>query len=201
MSFYNPNIQRAFEEDKREFIQLKGVTLATYTIVYRINDGYVVTDLSHIHSKFQLLFQRFENLQQQRNLMLVDSVFPVLMADIALEVLLGSVCTLREYIGSEKTLKMVSDGYEELFLPYKLHDFIELLVYSDIASRHSSKLERDFRRVYCRKNTADELKYFTLYERLKLYDYLIREMRLEIDWEKSDIKKHKACLCLRLRVE
>ena len=201
MSFYNPNIQRAFEEDKREFIQLKGVTLATYTIVYRINDCYVFTDLSHIHSKFQLLFQRFENLHQQRNLMLVDSVFPVLMADIALEVLLGNVCTLQEYICSKKTLKMVSNGYEELFLPYKFHDFIELLVYSDIASKHSSKVERDFHRIYCCKSTADELEYFTLFERLKLSDYLMREMRLEIDWKKSGIKGHKARLCLRLRVE
>jgi hypothetical protein len=201
MSFYNPNIQRAFDEDERDFIQLKGLTLATYVIVYRINDGYSATDISQIHSKFQLLFQRFGNLHQQRNLMMVDSVFPVLMADIALEVLLGVVRSLREYIGSEKTLKIVPDGYEELYLPHKFHDFIELLVYSDIASKHSSKVERDFRRIYCRKSTADEFEYFTLYERLKLYDYLMREMRLEIDWEKSGIKGHEARLCLRLRVE
>ena len=74
-----------------DFIHLKGKIFGEYNFIYHINDGYNPKDLSSFHAKHQLLFQKISDRTAQTNLMIVDSVFPIILADIVLEVFLKKV--------------------------------------------------------------------------------------------------------------
>jgi hypothetical protein len=87
MSFYNPNIQAAFDADKRTFIVLKNTILATYTLIFQIQEGVNILNINDIKAPYQLKFIKFENKTQQQNLSLVNENFVDLFAEIALEVL------------------------------------------------------------------------------------------------------------------
>ena len=193
MTFYNPNIQLTFDKDTREFVELRGAILASYRIVYKSNESRKVGDIGGLD------FIRFENRHQQTNLLLVDSAFPVILSDIATKVIQGRLHTFQECLEALELLIIASEEYDKLYFKNKLQQFLELLLYSDIASKHASKGETNFNRIYCVRSSSDELNYYTLYDRLKIYDFLIREMKLEIDLERSDLKSAEICLCLRFR--
>jgi len=53
-----------------------------------------------------LLFQKFENKIQQMNLVLVDSYFPIILADLPLEVFINRVESFTEYIEANKSLSV-----------------------------------------------------------------------------------------------
>ena len=201
MTFYNPNIQAKFEEDERSFVQLTGQTFARYVIVYTMEEGTEGVDPFDPDSTCWLSFLRYESAHQQRNLTAVHSFFGILLADIALEVLTGRVSTFWDYILQTMAKKTPATQYEALYMGDKIQDFIELLVYSDIASKHESAGERDFNRIFCVKKEADEPLFYTLYERLKLYDFLKREMRLSIDRKQSKVCGNEVHLCLKMAVE
>jgi len=200
MSFYNPNIQRAFEADKREFIKLKDLIFATYKICYRISDGCSVKDVEDLRAKYQLDFVGFDNPFQQQNLTLVDGTFPALLGDIALEVLTGRVKSPMDYIVRNQPFTSLTKQHLALYEGDKVQDFIELLVYSDIASKHFSKGERDFTKIFKQRKTADEFEYYSLFERLKMYDFLKKYMRFEIDRTKSEIDGREVKLFFRISV-
>ena len=188
MSFYNPNIQHAFEEDKRNFIKLKNLTFASYKIKYRINDCCSVKGIDDLRAKYQLGFVGFENRFKQQNLCLVDEKFPELLADIALEVMTGRVKSFWDFIVRNKPFISLTAEHQAIYEGDMIQDFIELLVYSDIASPKISRGERDFTKIYKYKNTSSEYEFFSLFERLKMYDYLKRNILLEIDKRKSVLK-------------
>jgi len=200
MSFYNPNIQQAFEDDKREFITLKGLKFATYKIIYNICESCNVRNVSELNEKSQLEFIRFGNSFQEHNLTLVDLNFPTLLADIAIEVMNNRVKSLSDFIVRNQPFNSLIEQHNALYESDKIQDFIELLVYSDIASKHLSKGERDFTKIYKRRKTANDFEYFTLFERLKLYEYLKNNILLEIDWKKSEINESEVSLVLRISV-
>ncbi len=200
MTFYNPNIQQAFEDDTRQFIKLKGVTFGTYKLIYRISDGCMVRNTNELRAKYQLEFVRMANRFQHENLTIVDNSFPELLSDIALEVMTGRVSSPLDYIIRNQPFSSLTEQHEALYERDKIQDFIELLVYSDIAQKHKSAGERDFTTVYCSKKTENELEYYTLFERLKLYDYLKRNLQLKIDREKSTIEGQEVALYFKIFV-
>lgn len=192
MSFYNPNIQRAFDEDKIEFVQLKGQIFAEYKIIYLANEDCNVMDLS------SLQFLRFENKHQQSNLLFVDKVFPAILAEIALEAFAGRVHSFAESISSKESLETADNEYDLLYFANKINQFLELIAYSDIASKHRSFGITNFNRIYCMRHSSNESEHYTLYSRLKLYEYLKREMSLEATLEKKAENGFEATLCLKL---
>jgi hypothetical protein len=198
-SFYNPNVQATYESDT-SFMHLKKMELAEYGIVYRINDCYHVTELSDFRLKQQLLFQRFVNIQQQRNLMYVDSVFPLILADLVLDVFLQKIKSFEEYVPVQKQFSAPDLLDAGLYYNFKLRDFIEFLLYSDIAQTQECTGLKNYDTVFGAKNTEDELEFYTLYERLKLYDYLMKNMQLEIDIRKSELTDTEVTLYLKIGV-
>ncbi len=200
MSFFNPNIQQVFEDDNREFIKLKNLIFATYNIIYCIREDYNVREFSELRAKSQLEFIRFVNRFQEQNLTLIDSNFPTLLADIAIEVMTNRVKSLSDFIVRNQPFNSLIEQHNALYESDKIQDFIELLVYSDIASKHLSKGERDFTKIFKCRKTANEIEYFTLFERLKLYEYLKNNILLEIDWNKSEINGREVSLVLRISV-
>lgn len=194
MTFYNPNIQRTFDEHKKEFIQLRGVTFAEYKIIYSASEDWNVMDIKSLH------FVRFQNKHQQSNLLLVDRAFPSVLAEITLAILAGTVHTFAESISSVESIKTADNEYEPLYFDNKISQFLELLLYSDIASKHPSVGVLNFNRIYSQRHSADELEHYTLYNRLKLFEYLKREMILEINTKESTKNETEVTLCLRIRL-
>ncbi len=200
MSFYNPNIQQTFDEDSRDLVILKDVTFGVFEIVYSISIDHEIKQLTDIQQKEMFKFVKLKNNYQHYNLQLVDNSFPESLSDIALDAFFGNVNSFQDYILNKKPFQSIFEEYEILYLSDKIQDFIELLVYSDISSKHKSKGERNFSRVFKQKTIIDEPQYYTLFDRLKLYDYLKQKMKLEIDMNKSAINGNEVTLCLKIFV-
>jgi HpaII restriction endonuclease len=180
------------------FFHLRNLVLGEYNFIYRINDGYKITELSKFSSKHQLLFQKLHNRVQQMNLMLVDSVFPVLLADIVLEVFLNNVKSLKQYKENAKIDLGLSVPVDERYLKYKFKDFMELSLYSSISTKNLSNGEMDTSKVFCLKDSNGELKYYSIYERFLLFDLLVETMELKIDFKKSSIRDSTVNLCFKI---
>jgi len=201
-SFYNPNIQAEFEADKREYIHLSNLTLANYKIVFKMSDGCHVVDKDDLRAAYQLDFVRFVDKWKQINLSLVDKSFAELLAAISLEVLTGRVKSFEDYVLLKLSMETETDRNNALYTGDKIQDFIELLIYSDIAENKPSMGLRDFTRIFKteKKNKLELTNYYTLYERLKLYAWLRKELVLEIDREKIQLKDREVLLQLKIRV-
>jgi len=197
-SFYNPNVQAAYESDQKIFVRLKKMSLAEYSIVYKVNDGCNISDLSDFNSKCQLLFVQFESLNQQQNLGYVDEMFPQVLADMALDVFFGNVHCLSDYIHVPKDFVVPEIEDEELYYNYKLRDFIEYLLYSDIALTQASAGNRNYEQFSCAGNLSGDFGYYSLYERLKLYDYLMFNLQIEIDKVKTVLVGDKLIIGLKM---
>jgi hypothetical protein len=133
-----------------KFIHLRKLTLGEYNFVFHINDGYGINDLSKFGSKHQFLFVRLNNKNQQMNLMLVDSIFPILLADIVLEVFLNKGKTLKDCMKNAKIDLGLSIPVDERYLKYKFKVFLELSLYSTISSKDVCKGDIDTSRVFCK---------------------------------------------------
>ena len=83
---------------KATFINISNKVFAEYVLIYRVNDGYSVSDLKNFKSKHQLFFQRIESINQQLNLIFVDSVFTNILADVVLEVFINKIKSFNECI-------------------------------------------------------------------------------------------------------
>ncbi|MBP1676605.1 MAG: hypothetical protein H6Q20_1164 [Bacteroidetes bacterium] len=201
-SFYNPNIQAEFEADERKYIHLSNLTLAVYKIVFKLSDGCHVVDKDDLRAVYQLDFVRFVDKWKQINLSLVDKSFAELLAAISLEVLAGRVKSFEDYVLLKLSMETETDRNNALYTGDKIQDYIELLIYSDIAENKPSRGVRDFTRIFKteKKNKLELTNYYTLYERLKLYAWLRKEMVLEIDREKIQLKDREVILQLKIRV-
>jgi len=200
-SFYNPNVQSAYESDQKIFVKLEKMSLAEYSIVYSLADGFDILDLPDLNLKNQLFFEKFENLNQQQNLMYVDRFFPQVLADLALEVLLGNVGSLSDYIHAPKSFVVPDIDDEELYYNYKLKDFIEYLLYSDIALTKASSGNKNYEQFSLAKNILAEFGYCSLYERLKLYDYLMLNLQIRVSVVNSSLVENELVLRIKIGVE
>ena len=150
--------------------------------------------------KEQLLFQKFENHQQQLNLMLVDSVFPIILADVALLVFLGKIKSFDCYINSDVRITFPRIIDDNAYFESKIKGFINGLIYGEVGGLDPWNGDTDNRRIFCRKNSNSELEYYSIYDRKKFFELLIKKMILEIEFiEWFNENKTEICLRLKLR--
>jgi hypothetical protein len=181
-----------------KYIHLKAKTFAQYDIKYHINDCYSVKQIISFHGNDQLLFQKFENRIQQMNLVIVDSIFPILLADVAIETLLGRVSSFAEYVNLRKEYRFCTHKHATEYLNYKFRFFINYLLFSNISTQKvcNGDIRTDI--VYYWKKENKELEYFTIYDQHKLQDILLQKMKLKINFKKSFISDREANLNLQL---
>ena len=183
------------------FIHLKGKVFAEYKIIYHINDGYAIKELNRFSSKYQLLFQKFNSKIQQVNLMYVDSIFPIHLADVALEVFLNRITSFQGYASLEKQFIVIDNQRDVFYFRRKFYDFILHLLFSNIAANKffNEEIERD--NIYYLKNELSEIEYYSFYRQRELQAILFDKMLLQINLDSSFIKKQDLVLCLTLSMQ
>ncbi len=172
-----------------DFINLTNRQLAEYEMVFRVNDGYKLNSIGDISFKEQLLFKRFKNINQQLNLMLIDSVFPLILADIALLVLLDKIDNLNDYLNSNERIIFPQIKNDKIYFEQKIMEFINGLLYGEVGGKGVWNGDTDNRRVFCVKNTTDELDFYSIFERKNLFELLKSKMRIEVNY--AEIGKNK----------
>lgn len=144
MTFYNPNIQTAFDADELVYIELCNSDLASYTIVFQQSEGCSFACPDDIKAGYQVRFLRYENDILQQNLKLAGSGFDSLLAEIALEVFFGRVTTFEDFLNYKLQFTPTNEMNNVLYIGDSIQDFIELLIYSDIADSKPATGIRDF---------------------------------------------------------
>lgn len=201
MTFYNPNIQAAFDADEREFILLSDVELARYVLVFQLREGCSISGVDELRALYQLEFVKLANNVQRENLRYLKEGFAAVLADITLEVLTGRVSSFEEYLTQKLTLRTEKERNEVLYVGDSIQDFIELLVYSDISGKKPSSGERDFTRIFGATDESGGYPiFYSLFDRLKLYARLRKEIKLEIDRDAIQINGREVRVELRLSV-
>jgi hypothetical protein len=184
-----------------DFINLKNLVLAEYKINYHINDCFSITKLENVSSKHQLLFQKFENRVQQSNLLfMVDSIFPIILSDLALDVLLGKVTSFSEYIQAKRSPIEIGILANEEYLKYKFFQFVHSLLYSDVSSKKVCDETPKTNKVFCIKNESGEIDFYTFYEQQALQLLLLDKLMLEIDLSSSTVSKSNVKMNLLIRL-
>ncbi len=181
-----------------DFIHLKDMQFAEYNIIYRVNDCYRINNLDQVTGKHQLLFQKFQNKIQQLNLILVDSIFSNIMADLALEVLLQKAFSFNEYVGLRKDNIKVNRKWDKNFYRYKFNSLVHYLAFSNIDTKEVCKGEIDTNRIYYRKNDKEGIDYYPIYCLDKIQKILLNEVKLNVNYSKSLISNQEATICLEL---
>ena len=179
------------------FVTLNNKLLAEYFVIFRINESNSIHDFSKIKNKYQLTFQNFKDEYQQQNLMYIDSLFVNIIADLSLEVLINKISSIHEYILSKYRIKLVEASNEINYFNYKFSEFIHLLLFGDISISKSFTQELNTNRVFCIKNDFGELEYYSIYEQKELQEKLIKELKVEIDYNQSSILNKELSLCLK----
>lgn len=182
------------------FIHLKNKTFAEYNFTYHINDGYSVKELTKFNDRNQLLFQKINSKVMQMNLMMVDSVFPLLLSEVVISVFLDKSESFQEYIDEKKSIFISNKEYDSELLKYKFRQFIHYLLFSDIFSKNVFNGNIDSNKVYYIKDENRELKYYSTFEQNELQELMFQKMKLEIDLKKSIIRKDEVEICLRISI-
>jgi len=188
-------------EGKRNFILLKGKTFAVYRIIFHINDCYSLKELSGFNHKFQLLFEKFESKTLQLNLVYIDSIFSVILADLTLDVFLNKITSFEGYLQAKKSLLINDETFDKIYFRHKIIDFIRFLVYSDVSKNVPFNGNMEYDKIFCLKNNSGEIDYYTIYDRCKLYELLLEKMKLLIDLKSSTISENEVNLCLKIYLE
>ena len=183
--------------EKLNFINLTNRQFAEYEIVFRVNDGYIIKSISDISVKEQLLFQQFKNKNQQLNLMLIDSAFPIILADMALLVLLGRIKNLNDYLNSNERIIFPQIINDKIYFERKIMDFINGLLYGEVGGKGVWNGNTDNSRVFCIKNKTDKFDFYSIYERKNLFELLKLKMRIE-NMSLNFTSNKNTSICLKL---
>jgi len=175
-----------------KFIYLKGLSLGSFRIVYHVNDGYEIDGLLKVRSKEQLLFKKMESHDQQLNLMMVDSLFPLMMAEMATVVLIKGPMTFRQFVQSGN----LSHG--EFLMEHKLLQFIHHLLYADVADEKPFNGMLNHERVYCRKGENGDVEYYSIYDRRELESLIYATANMKIDLKSSVMRDGEATLNVKI---
>lgn len=194
-------MESIFGVKTEEFELLKGKIFAEYLIEYYINDCFNVKNLDGFYSKHQLLFQKFTSRIQQMNLVLIDSYFPLIIADVALEAFFKKIISFREYVKSNRSVISIESLNDEDYLKYKFSNFIYQMLYTEISSENVCKGELNTKKVFCLKNSFGELEFYSIFEYNKLEDLLFDKLKIEIDLLKSSIEEKHVKLNFSIKFE
>ncbi|MFM2016966.1 MAG: hypothetical protein RL007_622 [Bacteroidota bacterium] len=132
------------------------------------------------------------------NLMLVDSKFPKILAEATFIANTLGQCTL-EQIVSELTLhSQFSKEYAAHYNQYKINSFLQLLLYSNLATNDVCKGVIDSSRVYVYRNNQGDLHYYSIYDQNNLFNLIQQQCvcKCSIVTDAGKIKK----LMLTLRM-
>lgn len=183
MSFFNPSIQATFDSDKFQFINVSDYLVASYSILYHVKSEYNLLPLNKIIDSNQLEFVKFISAKQQNNFALISPTFHLIIASIAIDVFLGKICSFDSYIQSiiDSTEKNISLNI--IFLREYVIEFIEFLVFSNIASNTLCNGYKDFSNLMGKRlfKAFDYPVFYNLYDRLKLYERLQRDFILQVN--------------------
>jgi hypothetical protein len=184
-SFYNPNIQSNFNEGKREFPQLAGLCIASFMFIYENRED-------------KLEFVKIKNRVQHRQLIAWDSHFQEVLSDMVLMAWYGKIQSLSDYIFAEKTLKIKDDYQDGIYITAKLNDFLDLLFFSEFGKGSSSCPVIHYDSSWVLSNIGEFDVFYTLYDRLQLYDYIFTHSVLEVSTGEITSKKKELKLHLKV---
>jgi hypothetical protein len=188
-------------ENKENLIHLKNIALAEYKIVYYCNEVYSINELSSFRSKHQLLFQKIQNRTQLLNLVLVDGLFPNILADLALEVFINKVSTLNEYIIKGKSIIIIDYNIDTSYFLYKFKYFINLLLFSNIASKNPFRDSIVTNRIYYIKNKKKRIEFYSISQQKELEDVMLKKIKVNIDINKSKLTEKNLSLYLKIYID
>ncbi|MBC7721398.1 MAG: HpaII family restriction endonuclease [Pedobacter sp.] len=189
------------EKIQHHFAHLKNKMLGKYHFIYRINDGYSIKEFGGINNKNQLLFQRIDNKVQHLNLMLVDSIFPLILSDVVVEALLNEGLSFSKYINSKKHFIVNDMAFDSVYFKYKFKQFIHYLLFSNICSNEVCEGIIDYDRKFYLKNYLNELQYYSIYEQKELQNLLFEKVTLNVDKSASAISANEISICLEILVK
>ena len=109
------------------------------------------------------------------NLMLVDSKFPEILAEAALRAHTLEQCTLEQIVAELILHSQFSKEYAVRYYQYKINSFLQLLLYSNLATNEVCKGVIDSSRVYVYRNNQGDLHYFSIYDQNKLFNLIQQE--------------------------
>jgi hypothetical protein len=180
------------------FTNLNDQVLAEYVFIYRLNDLFAISKLSSLNNKYQVLFQRIQNRCQQLNLSFVDSLFANILADVAIEVMVSGITSFNQYIKSDSKVKVVNIKDEKTYFQYKFSTFIEMLIFTDIASTEVANTKLSSDRAYYFVNNLAKTVYYSAFDQKKTQEELLNQITLKINYDKSQISNHTVKLCLTI---
>lgn len=153
--------------------------------------------MNKINAKDQLLFQKLKSTTQQRNLILVDSAFVLLLSDLTIETLLGKVSCFSNYIYKKRDFTILPklDNYKYLF--YKFSRFADLLLFSDIAKKKPSRGNYHSYKIYYLKRER-EIEYYSLFLSKDQRDFILNCLKVKIITDESFIRKRTAIITLQI---
>ncbi len=186
--------------DPTNFVHLKNITFAEYQFKYHLNDCYGECDLSGLRNKDQLLFQKMSPKNHQLNLILVDSMFPILLSDIVLEVFIRGISSFEQYKAKRVEPVLMDMHLPRAYLHNKLFSFMDYLLYSKIAASKVWNGRFDYETVFYRKDGNGEIQYYPVYNRKELFEYMMPNVQLGIDKEKSFVKGRTVSLCFTIKI-
>ncbi len=192
------NTSAFMQSKKANFIHLKEVLFAEYNIIYRVNDCYSIKNLSKITLKQQLLFQKFENKNQQMNLVLVDSIFPNILSDLVVEILTKRISSFDEYINLKRNYFLFGEEQDKQYYKYKFQTFIHYLAFSNISGFKVCKGEIYADKVYYKKKNDQEIEYYPIYSLKELQNMLLDKIKVKVNHSKSSIFNKEANICLQI---
>jgi hypothetical protein len=184
------------------FIKLKNKTIASYAIQYNINQCFHLKQVGQINSKHQFYFKGLLEKEQVYELMLVDTAFAEVAGKLAQEVLLKKVKTLREFLLIHKHATIINGYTDAFYYQYKFEHWLMQLFFPEEnvhLNKHSkTPFSANTRSVYVLKNDKGELAYFSIFERIILFELLFDLMQLRIDFKKSTIENETLTLIMNL---
>ena len=134
-----------------DYINLSNRQFAEYKIVFRANELHKLNNIDDFRFKEQLSFERYENNNLQSNLMLLDSNLQIIIADIALLVSLRKINNLNDYIYSNERISFPAIKNDKSYFERKIMDFLNGLLYGEVAANDIWNGDTDGKRIYCYK--------------------------------------------------
>lgn len=123
---------------------------------------------------------------QYLNLMLVDSRFPEILADVALMASWSGKLKLRELVEQLVRINHFNREYAQVFYQRKFYDFLKLLLYSNLNSRDVCHGKMDYSRIYCSKDSNGEVQFLNCYQQNILVECVLENCICKI---KTEIRK------------